>query len=184
MENWAAIPGYSGYYEVSDLGRVRSTEREVCQLSRCGKPYQRVMKSKLLSAVPGSKGKYLYVHLADKQKAHHSVHSLVLRAFVGEPLPDQEACHNDGNSHNNVLTNLRWDTHSSNEEDRQKHGTVPKGEVHSCAKLTNTQVAQIKADLAAYTGKHYGKCVAIAALHGVSSKYVGEISRGTKRKFA
>ena len=26
-ETWKAIPGFEGYYEVSDLGRVRSVDR-------------------------------------------------------------------------------------------------------------------------------------------------------------
>ena len=29
MEQWLPVPGYEGYYEVSDLGRVRSLDRMV-----------------------------------------------------------------------------------------------------------------------------------------------------------
>lgn len=34
-----------------------------------------------------------------------------------------ECCHNDGNPSNNIVENLRWDTHSGNMMDRTLHGT-------------------------------------------------------------
>lgn len=53
---------------------------------------------------------------ADKGK-WHSVHRLVLQAFVG-PCPEGfESCHNNGNAEDNKLSNLRWDSHSSNMRD-------------------------------------------------------------------
>lgn len=39
-ERWLPVPGYEGYYEVSDQGRVRSVEREV--YSRQWGNYRRV----------------------------------------------------------------------------------------------------------------------------------------------
>ena len=51
------------------------------------------------------------------------VHRLVLEAFVG-PCPDKkECCHNNGNSLDNRLTNLRWDTRRANCLDSALHGT-------------------------------------------------------------
>lgn len=35
---------------------------------------------------------------------------------------DLEVCHNDGDSSNNHVSNLRWDTHSSNQWDQVAHG--------------------------------------------------------------
>ena len=44
MEEWRAIPGYEGYYEVSDEGRVRSVDRVIIDsLDR-----RRRLKSKVL----------------------------------------------------------------------------------------------------------------------------------------
>ena len=177
MERWLAVPGYEGIYEVSDEGQVRSIERSISQKSRTGAEYIRTMKGVLLTGVPGSDGRYLYVHLSNSHKQHHSIHSLVLRAFVGEPKEGQEGCHNDGDSHNNRLANLRWDTHEANELDRKAHGTVCKGETHASAHLTNDLVRQIKADLAAYSGKPYGMYSQISKKYGISPKRIGEIHR-------
>lgn len=72
------------------------------------------------------------------------VHRLVLLAFVG-PCPDgMGCCHNDGNSANNNLTNLRWDTQIGNEADKVKHGTSNRGERQGSSKLTHDQVIEIR----------------------------------------
>src|SRR5262249_22941752 len=73
------------------------------------------------------------------------VHRLVLEAFVG-PCPNgMEACHNDGNPSNNVLSNLRWDTRKANQEDTFKHGTANIGERNHQAKLSIDAVREIRA---------------------------------------
>jgi len=51
------------------------------------------------------------------------VHRLVLLAFWGQPLPGEEACHNNGDRTDNRLENLRWDRHGSNMDDAVAHGT-------------------------------------------------------------
>lgn len=55
------------------------------------------------------------------------MHRLVLEAFVGPCPIGMEACHNDGDTSNNQVDNLRWDTRSSNHMDKEKHGTSLKG---------------------------------------------------------
>jgi hypothetical protein len=56
-----------------------------------------------------------------------------------------EACHNDGSPNNNLSSNLRWATHTSNMRDRSLHGRNPEGERSPLAKLTDAQVAEIRA---------------------------------------
>lgn len=73
-----------------------------------------------------------------------NVNRLVLLAFVG-PCPDgMEGCHNDGNHRNNALSNLRWDTHISNEKDKKRHGTSNEGIRNGTAKLMEEQVREIR----------------------------------------
>ena len=112
-ETWKPISGYEGCYEVSDLGRVRSLDRQSHGF-RAG----RMLKQNI-----GVGNGYLYVTLYRKpHKRRANVHTLVLEAFAG-PRPDgMEACHNDGDRTNPRLSNLRWGTHSENIYDIVRHG--------------------------------------------------------------
>lgn len=114
-EEWRAIAGYEGIYEVSDQGRVRS-------LDRIGADGRR-WTSKLLKLGQYPSG-HLYVGLfRDGKQKIFQVHRLVLEAFVG-PCPEgMECCHGEGGPGDNRRENLRWDTHSSNMRDRRRDGT-------------------------------------------------------------
>lgn len=57
----------------------------------------------------------------------HFVHRLILEAFSGPCPQGFEACHCDGQVTNNAISNLRWDTRSSNALDRHLHGTSNRG---------------------------------------------------------
>jgi len=73
-----------------------------------------------------------------------NVHVLILTAFRG-PCPEgMEGCHNNGNGTDNRLDNLRWDTRTSNQQDRLKHGTACEGEDHYLTKLTDEIVVEIR----------------------------------------
>lgn len=70
------------------------------------------------------------------------IHRLVLEVFIG-PCPEgMEACHGDGNRANNRLDNLRWDTRSANENDKDQ--TYKMGENNNQAVLTAKDVRTIR----------------------------------------
>lgn len=117
-ETWKDIPGWEGFYQVSDQGRIRSVDRTIPH-ARYGTVNR---KGKVMS--PGSNPKgYKIVGLRRNGKAKGaSVHTLVLQAFVGPRPPGYEACHNNGDLADNRLENLRWDTSSENKIDIQRHG--------------------------------------------------------------
>ncbi len=70
---------------------------------------------------------------------------IVLSTFVGAP-PDEKpsACHADGESTNDALTNLRWDSQKANSEDMVRHGRSTRGTRQPGSKLTEDQVAEIR----------------------------------------
>jgi hypothetical protein len=74
------------------------------------------------------------------------IHELVLRAFVGPRPAGMVCCHEDGKPANCHLSNLRWDTYSGNEKDKDRHGTRPdiRGEKGPGAKLTPADVRLIR----------------------------------------
>lgn len=109
-EIWKAIPGYEGFYEVSDHGRIRSLA-----VGRNRKTGQ------VLNPAADTKG---YRHLSLSMNGvvkFHKVHRLVLAAFRGPS--DLDGLHGDGNPDNNSLSNLRWGTVQENSADRVRHGT-------------------------------------------------------------
>jgi hypothetical protein len=119
VENWRAVVGFEGLYEVSDLGHVRSLNRIVNSFPGL----TRVAQGRLMRLQPRRSGHLCVGLCRDGRRRLVNVHRLVLEAFVG-PCPDgMECCHNDGDATNNRVENLRWDTRSENFLDRGRHGT-------------------------------------------------------------
>lgn len=113
-EEWRAVPGWEGAYEVSSLGRVRSLTRTIAT-ERGSRTY----KGRMLS--PGLVGwGYRSVRLrADGRVDQKRVHQLVAAAFVG-PCPEGfQVHHKDGNKENNQATNLEYVTPSENSTNAQ-----------------------------------------------------------------
>lgn len=124
MENWVPIPNWEGWYEVSDLGRIRSIDRVVKTGS-----YERHYKGKILTPGVHVKDKSRHVNLArGGPKQSFRVARLVLIAFVGPCPPGKEACHWDDDQDNNRLSNLRWGTKPENGLDRVRNNVRRRAE--------------------------------------------------------
>ena len=118
QERWLPIPGYEGYYEVSDHGNVRSVDRVV----KDSRGWDINLKGKPMRKSLNSNG-YLQCRLTrDGIGEHARVHQLVLKAFVG-PMPEgAHGCHWDDDKTNNHLGNLRWASRTENMHDRVRNG--------------------------------------------------------------
>lgn len=119
-EEWRPVVGYEETYEVSNLGRVRSHDRMVWDKRGFWRPKPACVLKPSLNRFTG----YLHVGLSGGGRTvTRSIHRIVLETFVGlPPDPKMVCCHNDGNKQNNRADNLRWDTESNNQLDRNKHG--------------------------------------------------------------
>ena len=117
-EEWRPVVGWEGLYEVSDQGRVRSSDRTV----HCKNGRTRRYKGRVLKLWKNSKG-YLQVSLYGKGETKKLVHRIVLEAFVGDCPEGLETLHIDGNPANNHVGNLKWGTSSENTLDTVNHGT-------------------------------------------------------------
>lgn len=161
-EIWKDIPDYEGLYQVSNFGNVKSLPkiRTVPQgINR--------WPGKNLKAFTDHTG-YMYVNLSNGKKVRKTgVHRLVLLAFVGAPEAGLIACHNDGNRKNNLLSNLRWDTFKANAADMIEHGTAQRGEKSTSAKLTLSQVREIRV--------RKESSLFLAPLYGVASSTIRAI---------
>lgn len=117
-ERWLPVTGYEGYYEVSDLGRVRSLNRIIRHKSGTIYP----VRGRVLKGVVRPDGHLRVTLSVDAVKQVRFVHRLVLEGFVGACPLGMQCCHNNGNPTDNRLINLRWDTSSANHLDRLVHG--------------------------------------------------------------
>ena len=127
---WSAVPGYEGFYEVSDTGRVRSLDRTIFSANQWG-DFSRFFPGKLLRQFTRDGYSAVTLH---RQGHTHSVRvaNLVALAFLG-PCPEGlELCHADGVRTNSDLTNLRYDTRSENAYDAVRHGTHRNTAKDSC----------------------------------------------------
>ena len=126
-EEWRAVVGFEGLYEVSSAERVRS------------------LRSGKLIGFYQNDG-YRYIALPPAWRLHIGVHRLVLMAFIGPEPAGCECCHNNGIRDDNRLENLRWDTSAGNQHDRVKHGTAPSnpGERNGMARLDEKRIRVIR----------------------------------------
>lgn len=147
-EEWKPVVGAEGYYEVSNLGRVRSVSRLVrhSNLKDLRPAKGRVLK---LKAYPNG---YLFVSLSQGGAVkERQVSHLVLEAFVGPRPKGYNACHNNGNQKDNRLVNLRWDSTINNAGDKRAHGTHLEGEAVHLSVLTEEQVRAIRLEYRVYS---------------------------------
>lgn len=135
-ERWLPVPvkGYEHLYEVSDLGRVRSSTKR-----------NKWPAGHLVKCWPNSDG-YPSVILSQGDTDYRQpVHKLVLLAFVGIPKPPNIVCrHLDGDRRNSRLSNLCWGTCQENSKDMLSHGTVRRGESAGSSKLTEKEIRKIR----------------------------------------
>lgn len=97
-------------------------------------------------------------------------HVVVAEAFHGPCPKGQEVRHRDGDAHNNVPGNLLYGTRKDNMADKKRHGTDTSGERHPQAKLTWTEVDEIRA-----TPNTRGSGKALAARFGVTRSRISMI---------
>lgn len=111
-ERWLPVPGYEGYYEVSDQGNVRSIPRVVNT-----KTGPRRLPGRMLRQVPCRSGHIRLCLNKDGVPASVEVHRLVAAAFIG-PRPDgMFVCHWNDDPSDNRVENLRYATPAQNVSD-------------------------------------------------------------------
>lgn len=129
-EIWKDIPGYSGLYQVSNDGCVKSLLRRVNGPKKNG----RKVKEMILKPCVIKDG-YLAVvlHKCGKRKTQ-KIHRLVALAFIPNPDNKPEIDHINTNRTDNRVENLRWVT-------RKENGTNPET-IKNCIIARNNRYAK------------------------------------------
>lgn len=110
----------------------------------------------------------------DGELRYARVARLVCEAFHGPAPEGHEVRHLDGSRTNDAASDLAWGTSAENKADAFDHGTVPMGEAHPNATLSDTEVAEIR------SLKGLKQSV-IAERYGTTQSYVSKIQRGETR---
>lgn len=129
-EIWKDIEGYEGLYQVSNMGRVRSLDREDAQGHR--------IKGKVLVVSSNGKG-YRQINLWQYGDVKHKfIHRLVAIAFLDNPNNLPEVNHKDENKANNSVSNLEWCTRLYNMTYGTRNKRVAKANEHPIYVVTNS----------------------------------------------
>jgi hypothetical protein len=99
QEVWKPIPNYEGYYEISNLGRVKSLERKL--------PFGNNFRTKKENILKPKFERYYFVNLSIGQKQEtFRIHRLIAESFIPNPNNYPIINHIDGNKANNDISNL------------------------------------------------------------------------------
>lgn len=125
MSEFKDIPGYEGYYKISNAGTVVSVGRPVNFINRWGQHCIRNTKTKLLYPKLEGTG-YLRQSLSiEGRMVHWSIHKLVAITYIQNPNNFPVINHIDGNKLNNHVSNLEWCTVLHNNLHAINLGLVP-----------------------------------------------------------
>ena len=168
-DQWRAVPGFEGIYEVSRAGSIRSLGFQTPAGYRKGK----VLK-------PAPSGGYPAVSLVkDGKKRTVRLHQIVCEAFHGPaPSPKHEVAHNDGVRAHSWASNFRWDTPKGNQADKVQHGTALRGDKHHQTVIPDSLVQIIAQEYVRGSSTHGLK--ALAKKYGVSIQPIHSIVRGER----
>jgi hypothetical protein len=111
-EIWKDIPEFEGYYQVSNMGRVKSLLRVVEKSNNRKMTFQ----PKILSLNKHYKNGYFsaYLRVFDK-KERKSLHRLVALSFLDSVNNKSEINHIDSDKSNNRFDNLEWVSRRENQ---------------------------------------------------------------------
>ena len=108
-EIWKPVVGYLGFYEISNLGRVKSLKDNL------GRDRELILKPQK------RKDGYFTIELKRSTKF---LHRIVAEAFIPNPENKPQVNHKDSNRENNQTGNLEWVTASENILHGYKYGNI------------------------------------------------------------
>jgi hypothetical protein len=122
MENeiYKDIPGFEGYYQASNFGRIKRLAVGL------------VKKEKIIKSLPNGTGYFRVILCRNGVKKSIYVHRAVAAAFHNGFQDKLEVNHLDGDKSNNRAENLTWTTRASNQKHRYDvlgHTGVNKGKL-------------------------------------------------------
>ena len=168
IEIWKLIAGHNNYYEISNLGNIRSIARTI----NLKNGFQRKLKSKVLKTCLNENGYYIVNIKNNNIPYNPKIHRLVATAFIPNPYNKLTVNHKDGNKQNNNVLNLEWATHSENIKHAYNH------------KLNNCESQYKPVSQYSKTGKFIREHESISAAKkhlNIKGGHIGEVCNGRRK---
>lgn len=112
QEVWKDVAGYEGYYQVSNMGRVKGLDRYI----RYSNGLERKVAGIVLKPNTDKDGYKTVTLTVSRKPKTYKVHRLVAQAFVENPNNYPVINHIDEDKSNNSAGNLEWCTIGYNNE--------------------------------------------------------------------
>lgn len=170
-EIWKDVKEHEGIYQASNLGRIRSNQRQVKRGD-----YYLTINEKIMTPVISQNG-YLTVSLSKQnKKIRFLIHRLVFDAFIGINS-GLEVNHINGDKKDNSLINLELISHKENIIHAFKTGLSKSfGQTHNMAKISEQDAINIKYNL------NHLKLQEIANIYNVRESLISRIKNGKRWK--
>lgn len=178
---WKAIPNYEGYYEVNELGEVRSLDRTIVDsvgVRRTIRGGVKKLSELKNNSRPDSQG-YLVANLRkDGMGQVVYIHTLVAKAFIPNPECLPVVNHIDGNKHNNRVDNLEWASYSENNTHALRcHLRKPRGQIIAQYDLCGELISTYQSVSEAARETNLGRSSISHCVHGYQPHHGGYIWR-------
>ena len=166
VEKNGTLYDFTGLYQVSNLGRVRSLDRYIDTINN-GTPCKKKVDGKILKTKQNKKGYQQIILFKDGKRIATYVHRVVATCFIDNPNNYSVVNHKDENPSNNCVDNLEWCTVSYNTKYSHykysgNHGYYPKGsEAHHAKKVICVETGQVFGTIKEaqkYIGQKSGIC--------------------------
>lgn len=170
MELWKDIKGYEGYYQVSNLGNVRSVDRTVKRKGN-GTSFS---KGQIIKLQINKRTGYCKVNLCKEGKSKtYEVHRLVAVEFLENSDNLPVVNHLNGVKTDNFVENLEWCTYKQNTQHAHDIGLVsPKVSIDDVRWIKENYIAR---------DEFYG-AESLSVMFNVSKGHIGNILCGQARK--
>lgn len=111
LEIWKDIPGWEGFYQASNLGRIKRLPLEFTYSDGQKHYYPEKI---YVPAVAGNGYKMVTFRKPGEKQEHLYVHRLIAETFIKNPEGYNVINHLDSDRTNNNVNNLEWTTFSGN----------------------------------------------------------------------